>query len=160
MAPMRNLAGVGVLALVGACGGGGGDPEPLLGGAVSGSYEGNTFMAVNGVADHLVQGEDEAYVIALGDADLNCGSASSPSPPSGRFAAIQLSELTEATYANVYVNLYENVDGFHGTGQNSGSVVLTTVTEDHVEGSVAFDATIEGQRYMLSGSFDVVRCPE
>ena len=133
---------------------------PLLGGAVNGSYEGNTFMAVNGVADHLVDGDSEAYVIALGDGNLNCGSASSPSPPDGRFAAIQLTELTEATYANVYVNLYENVDEFHGRGSNSGSLVLTSVTADHVAGSIAYDDTIEGQRYQLSGTFDVVRCDE
>ena len=162
MAPMRNLALVAVMALGTACGGGGSDPVPLLGGAVNGSYEGNTFMGVNGIADHLVQGEDEAYVIAIGDGNLNCDSAESTSPPDGTNGVIQLSELTEATYANVFVNLYRNVDDFEGKGSNSGSLVLTSVTADHVAGSIAYDFTDsdDGTRYQFNGTFDVVRCDE
>lgn len=161
MAPMRSLALVGMMALGTACGGGGSDPVLLLGGSVQGSYEGNTFMGVNGFADHLVEGDNEAYVIAIGDGNLNCGSATAPSPPDGTNVGIQLTELTEATYANVFIQLYRNVDGFESRGSNSGSVVLTTVAPDHVAGSVAYDDTADdGSRYQVSGTFDVVRCDE
>ena len=53
-----------------------------------------------------------------------------------------------------------NLGNFEGTGTNSASVDIQSVTADSVAGSVSYSYTDDqGASYGLSGTFEVIRCP-
>ncbi len=138
------------------CGGGGGAGEPLLGGSLSGDYEGHPFTPTFGFAT-IYSGTN---LIGVGDGPLNCDSPERNDPPAGQNAVFTLATLEEGSYSSVPVNLYYNVGHFEGRGSNQGSVTITSVTDASVAGSITYsDTNEEGQTYSLSGTFNVMRCP-
>jgi hypothetical protein len=147
------------LALAGvACGGGGSAAgEPLVSGAVTGSFEGSAFTPAFGVAV-LYMGDN---LIALGDGPINCGSPSSSAPPRGTTAIIEVPALEAGTYGPVFVELDRSqAADFNGVGSNDGTLTLTEVTADTVAGSIDYAYTSSDNKvYSLSGTFQVTRCP-
>jgi hypothetical protein len=145
------------LAILAGCGGDAPDPLPILGGDVEGSYAGNPFVGEFGFATLY----DDVPIVGIGDGDLHCGSPRASAPPSGRNALIAVPEFAIATYSNVLVNLYENVDEYTGYGSNAATVEITAVSPDAIAGTVSYDVTsAEGDRYSLAGSFEVTRCAD
>jgi len=137
-----------------ACGGDDGG-DPLLSGAVSGSFDGTAFDVAYGFSTPY-QGQ---FLIALGDRDLHCGSQDSTQPPGGRSAAISIPAAEVGTYGSVFVQMFSNVGSFEGVGTNTGTVEITDVTADSVSGSVSFDYTDdESRHFTLMGTFEVVNC--
>lgn len=137
----------------------GGSPGvPLLGGTVTGSYQGSGFTAAYGLAfDTSV----DRKLIMLGDDEIHCGSPTDDEPPPGHVGALTLSSLEVGTYGNVFVNLLRNVDGFTGRGSNQGMVEITASSITEVAGTVSYDFTDdEGLRYQLDGDFRVTRCAD
>jgi hypothetical protein len=129
--------------------------EPVLGGTVTGSYDGTEFTAENGFA---TADEDSALII-LGNGNLYCGSDEASDPPTGHDAAIFLPALEVGTYGSVLVQMIENLGSYESHGANVGSVVLTEVTETSVSGEVAFTyQSDDGGDFSLSGTFEVTRC--
>jgi len=158
---MRNPIGplllMSCLALVGAaCGGSSAAGEPLMAGALTGSFEGHAFTPTFGVA-MLYMGDD---LIAFGDGPINCGSASSTAPPPGTTAIVAVPALDVGTYSSVFVELDRNVGGFSGVGSSDGTLAITASTSDSVTGTIAYDYTsADNLAYKLSGTFQVMRCP-
>lgn len=139
-----------------ACGGSSPAGEPLVSGTLAGSYEGHAFAPAFGVAI-LYQGDN---LIALGDGPINCGSASSNAPPPGTTAVIAAPALDVGTYSSVFVELDRNVGGFNGVGSSDGTLTITAATASSVTGTIAYDYTsADSLRYTLSGTFEVMRCP-
>jgi hypothetical protein len=77
------------------CGGGG--SEPLISGSATGDYDGTAFTATSGFAITI----DGDSVIGVGDADLDCGSATQNDPPGGRFASIEVPSFELGSYTQV-----------------------------------------------------------
>jgi hypothetical protein len=145
-----------MIAVAGCGGGGGGAGEPLMSGSLSGSYKGQAFTPMFGFA--ATNGANN--LVAVGDGPLNCGSVDLPEPPYGTNALISIPAFEVGSYSSRLVQILRNVGGFEGTGANSGSVELTAVTADSVAGSVTYSYTDDqGQTYGLSGTFEVIRCP-
>lgn len=146
------------LALTGAACGGSSSAagEPLVAGALTGSFEGHAFTPTFGVA-MLYTGDN---LIAFGDGPINCGSASSMAPPPGTTAIIATPALDVGTYSSVFVELDRNVGSFSGAGSSDGTLTITASTADSVAGTIAYDYTsADNLAYQLSGTFEVMRCP-
>jgi hypothetical protein len=165
---IRGLALV-VSTMLAACGGddGGEDGEPLVDGSIDGEYAGTSFAAEFGFAViYRPSADAEAPILGFGDADSNvhCGSQDDTEPPSGHMAvvALDIDDFAVGEYPSQFVMIYTNVDGdFHGYGTGGASVSLTDVTDATVAGSVEWSATDEDSAtYALSGSFELIRCPD
>jgi hypothetical protein len=148
------LAGI----VVTGCGGDdGAEEQPLVSGSVDGEYDGQAFTATLGFATDL----EGTPIIGFGDEDIHCGSEDDSDPPPGHFAVVALEDVAVGDYTSLFVNIYINVDDFHGVGAGDASVSLTAVSEETLTGSIAWDYTADDSaHYSLSGSFEVVRCPE
>ena len=146
-----------VLVFVVACGGGGSDPEPLISGSLSASFDGKAFTPTNGFA--VIKG-DYSYLI-VGSGNLHCGSENSNSPPSGYGAIFQLDTFDVGVHASLLTQMYSNEGGYHSTGTNSGSVTIAASTDMSVAGTLSYDYTDsdDGAMYSISGAFEAVRCP-
>ena len=149
---------VGALVAVAAagCGGdGGGAGEPLMSGALTGNYKGQAFTPMFGFAAT----NGTSHLVAVGDGPLNCAAVTAPDPPYGTNALISIPAFEVGTYSSRLVQILRNVGNFEGTGTNSGSVEITTVTADSVAGSVTYSYTDDNsQTYGLWGTFEVIRC--
>jgi hypothetical protein len=156
---MRRPAVALVLAAVvavAACGAGEGAGEPLLSGSLAGEYQGQPFAPAFGFATPY----QTTNLIALGDGPLNCASPERNDPPSGTNVLLAVPALEVATYSSVLVQVMQNKGSFYSTGSNTGTVTLATVTATSVAGSVTYSYTDdEGHTYGISGSFEVIRCP-
>lgn len=131
--------------------------EPLLSGALAGSYDGHAFTPTFGFA--TVYKTDN--LIGFGDGPVNCGSPAQTDPPSGNTAVVVVPAMAAGTYSSVFVQLYRNVGGFAGVGSNGGTLTIASVTDQEVAGSITYDFTSsDGKSYSFSGSFDVTRCPK
>ncbi len=142
-----------LLVCLASCGDESGDP--FLSGALEGSYDGATFVGVNGFATV----SDGNPVIVVGDGPVHCGSESSGAPPKGRNAAIHPDALAVGTYSSVFVQMFSNVGSFEGVGASLGTLTITSVTDASVAGEITFDYTDgEGRHFTLDGTFEVVHC--
>lgn len=152
---LRPLLGVCLVLSLGACGGDGAG-EPLLGGDVSGSYNGNEFVAINGFATMTSGG---TFAIIVGTGPIACGSESASSPPTGHNAAIAAPAFAVGSYSNVFVNMYQNVGRFEGTGSSNGTLTITAVTDESIVGEIQYSYTnTDDELYELNGTFEVVLC--
>jgi hypothetical protein len=150
---------LGALTALSACGGSGageGAGEPLVSGSMQGEYKGQSFVPVFGFST-LYQGSN---LIAVGDGPLNCASPQRTEPPSGTNAVFAVPMLAVGSYPSVLVQLLQNKGNYESVGSNSGTIMITAVTDASVAGSVAYSYTDDaGQTYGLSGTFEVSRCP-
>jgi len=148
---------LGFLVAVAGCGGGGGAAgEPLMSGQLTGQYKGQAFTPVFGFA--ATQGTNS--MIGVGDGPLNCASPQQPDPPYGTNALISVPAFEVGTYSSRLVQILRNLGDFEGTGSNTASVDITAVSADSVAGSVTYSYTDDqSQSYALSGTFEVIRCP-
>jgi hypothetical protein len=152
---LRSVLTVLLMLGLGACGGDA-TGEPLLGGDVAGSYDGTAFVALNGFATETSGG---TLVILVGTGPIACGSESASAPPTGHNAAIAAPAFTVGTYSNVFVNLYQNVGRFEGTGSSNGTLTITAVTDESIAGEIAYTFTNDDDElYELNGTFEVVLC--
>ncbi|MBK8409561.1 MAG: hypothetical protein IPL19_16445 [Sandaracinaceae bacterium] len=141
--------------LVAASCGGGTTPEPLLATTLVGSYAGEEFIPVNGFAT-VYQGN---AIIVLSDAAVACGTEDNNTPPPGHTTALNLPALAVGSYGNVFVQMYNNVGRFDGAGQNSGSVTISSVTDESIVGEVTFNYTDnEDREFSFTGTFEVAHC--
>jgi hypothetical protein len=157
MGRRRAVLGLGLLVAIAGCGGGSESAgAPLVTGTLTGDYKGHAFTPMFGFATtHSATG-----LIGIGNGPLNCDSPENNAPPSGINAVFSLDTLAVGSYSSVYVQLYYNVGRFEGAGSNSGSVTITSVTDGSVAGSIDYsDTASDGQPLVLSGSFEVIRCP-
>jgi hypothetical protein len=156
---MRRASVVLVLSAVVAvagCGSGEGPGEPLLSGSLAGEYQGRPFTPAFGFATPY----QTTNLIAVGDGPLNCASPERNDPPSGTNVLLAVPALEVATYSSVLVQVMQNNGSFYSTGSNTGTVTLTAVTATSVAGSVSYNYTDgDGHTYGISGSFEVIRCP-
>lgn len=138
-----------------ACGGGGGG-EPLVSGAVSGSFAGDAFTADVGIATVYM---DEP-LIGLGTGNLDCDSPNHDEPPSG-VTAIIANDFTVGDYTDVFIEL-DKVSGgdFNGIGAGGGSVSIIASTATSIAGTVdwSYVDDTDGTMYSLTGPFEVVNC--
>jgi hypothetical protein len=156
MGRLRVVLGLSVLALAGCGGGGAGAGEPLLSGALTGEYAGESFTPEFGFAALY----HDKPVIALGAGPLNCASLTQAEPPADVNAVFQLPTFEVGSYSSVLVMIHYNRGHYEASGSNSGSVTLSAVTDQSVAGSVAYSYTDEDAKpHGLSGSFEVIRCP-
>jgi hypothetical protein len=141
---------------VAACGGGGGAAgEPLVSGSLTGHYKGQSFTPMFGFA--TTYGTNK--MIGVGDGPLNCASPQQPDPPWGTNAVISVPAFEVGAYSSRLVQILHNLGNYEGTGTNTGSLELTSVTADSVAGSITYSYTDDdGQTYGLSGTFEVVHC--
>ena len=147
-----------VLVAATACGGGGRSEapgEPLLSGSLAGVYRGEPFTPTFGFSGPY-QG---ATLIGLGDGPLNCGSPMQAVPPSGTNAIFSIPALALGSYSSVLVQIMQFNGIFHGTGSTTGTLTITSVTTTAVAGSFEYSYMDAGQTYGLSGTFEVMRCP-
>jgi hypothetical protein len=152
--PLVAIALTAVVALA-ACGGGEGPGEPLVSGSLAGEYKGQPFVPAFGFAT-LYKGSN---LIGLGDGPLNCASPTRADPPSGTNGMFTLPTLEVKTYSSVLVQILQNKGSFEGTGSNSGTIMITAVSDTSVAGMISYSYTDASQTYGLSGSFEVARCP-
>jgi len=144
-----------LLGLAVSCGGGA-EGEPLLDGAVTGSYDDVDFDAINGYAT-IYMGEP---LIFLGAGPIHCGTELGSNPPRGYNAAIFPSDLAVGSYGSVLVRMFKTAGGFEGIGANVGTLEITESTADTVGGTVSFSyVDMDGRSFSLSGTFLVLRCP-
>lgn len=135
--------------------GGGTTPEPLIATTVVGSYAGEEFIPVNGFA--TVYREDS--IIVLSDAAVACGTENDNTPPPGHTTALNVPALAVGSYSNVFVQMYNNVGRFDGVGQNSGTVTISSVTDESIVGEVTFTYTDnENRDFSFTGTFEVAHC--
>jgi hypothetical protein len=130
--------------------------EPLISGAVNGTYETSTFDVKYGVAAAYGSG----FVILLSSDAINCDSVTANEPPAGQGAVVSLPALDVGQYGNVEVEVIQNLGSFMGTGSNSGSVQITASSTASIAGTVAYSATIDGKSYAVNGTFEVTRCAD
>jgi hypothetical protein len=129
--------------------------EPLLATTLVGSFDGFEFTPVNGFAT-VYEGTS---LIVLGDGPVGCGSENDSLPPRGHNAALRIPALEVGTYGNVLVQLYSNVSRFEGVGENSGTVTITSVTDESIVGEVSFNYTDDEDReFSFTGTFEVAHC--
>lgn len=152
------LASCALVAVAPACGGGGGSSgEPLIATTLVGDFEGTSFAPEFGFAI-LYMGET---IMGVGTDPIDCGSPEWSEPPTGHFALIALPSFDVGAYSNVFVDVMRNTNGsFRGRGSNTGTVEITSSTEASLAGTVSYSASIDSLSYGLSGSFEVVRCPD
>ncbi len=153
---------LGILASLGACGGGGGG-EPLIAGSVTGEYAGESFTAVNGFATVATNSQDEPVpLVAMGEGGLGCGSEDDNEPPDGRNIAFGLegTGFVVGDYTSVFVDFHRYVGGdYEGFGTSVGSVSITAITATSVSGTIAFDYTDdESRHFAANGAFEVINC--
>jgi hypothetical protein len=141
-----------------ACGGDGVAGEPILGGDVAGAYEGSGFTPVHGIAAVTEEG---IFTIVLGTGNVVCGSEDASSPLAGYNAAIAVPTFAVGTYTNVYVSMSKTAGGFEASGGNDGLLTITAVTDDSISGEIQHARTSpNNEMYMLTGTFEVVRCAD
>ena len=146
-----TMLACGLLALVGC---GGDDGEALVSGSLTGEYEGHAFTPGYGFATLY----RDSGLIALGDGDIHCGSESDSEPPKGTNAIFSV-PLEAGIHSGVSVELIQNISDYHAVGTNTGTVTITTVTDQTVAGSVAFDYTdTEARHFAVNGDFEVLHC--
>ena len=57
------------------------------------------------------------------------------------------------------MDILQNKGDFEGTGSNSGTIMITAVSDTSVAGTVSYGYTDDASKtYGLSGSFEVARC--
>jgi hypothetical protein len=150
-----SLLVLAVMLTLASCGGDGVPAEPLIAGDVAGSYNGTGFTPINGFATV----SDGTSMILLGTGSIGCGSESASSPPGGYTAAIAAPALAVGTYNGVFVNMYKNVGGFEGRGSTDGTLTITSVTDESISGEIQYDRlTPTNERYVITGTFEVVHC--
>lgn len=142
------------LGVAGAACGSSSSGEPLVAGAVSGSYDGANFTMGYGFAVK----HNAAYLIAFGSSAIDCSTVNAPDPPSGDTAAISTATLAAGSYPNVFVQLYHNITAFTGTGSNAGQLTIAQ-SATTVAGTISYSDTISNKSYALNGSFEVMVCP-
>lgn len=128
--------------------------EPLISGAVTGTYEASTFDVKLGVA----AAHGSGFVILLSSQSLNCDTVTAAEPPKGQGAVVSLPSLDVNQYSGVDVELIQNLGSFTGTGSNKGSVEITASSAASVAGTIAYTDTIDDQPYAMNGMFEVTRC--
>ena len=128
--------------------------EPLISGAVTGTYETGSFDIKFGVASAYHTG----FVILLSSQSLNCDTVTASSPPAGEGAVLSLPALDVNSYSNVDVELIHNLGSFMGVASNTGSVQITASSAASVAGQVTYADTIDGKSYAVNGPFEVIRC--
>ena len=129
--------------------------EPLIATTLVGEYDGVEFIPINGYATVY----DGNSIIVLGTGPIACGSEDDSLPPRGHTAAMRINALAEGSYGNVQVQLYSNVGQFMGSGSNSGSVTISSVTDDSVVGEVTYNYTdAQDREYSITGTFEVAHC--
>ena len=75
-------------------------------------------------------------------------------------ALISVPAFEVGSYSSRLVQILRNLGNFEGTGSNTASVDITAVSADSVAGSVTYSYTDDqSQSYALSGTFEVIRCP-
>lgn len=152
---------VGLSLLVASCGGSDIIAEPLIDSTVVGSFDGTEFIPVNGYATVATTNTGDRSIIVLGTGGIGCGSESGL-PPRGYTVATQIPALAVGTYSNVEVQLYSNVDRFREANDDSGTVTISSVTDDSVVGEISFeytDTTFAAPRvYTVTGTFEVAHC--
>ncbi len=128
--------------------------EPLIYGAMLGEYDGHVFTPVFGFATM----HNGAGLLAVGDGSVHCGTETDDAPPSG-ISAVLTVPLEVGNHGQVFVQMIRNVDSFEGVGANTGSVMITSVTEQSVTGELSFDHRDTRQRrFTVSGGFEVLHC--
>lgn len=143
------------LSLLATACGGDSTGEPLLATSLVGSYDGTEFIPTNGFAT-VYQGN---ALIVMGDGPVGCGTEDNSLPPRGRNGALRVPALEVGSYSNVLVQLYSNVGRFEGVGENSGTVTISSVTDESITGDVTWTYTDdEGRDFSFTGTFEVVHC--
>lgn len=133
-------------------------PEPLLSTTLEGSYDGDAFSPINGF---VTAGASGNSLIVVGDGPIACGSESGASPPRGYTAAFSIPTLAAGSYGSVSVQMIRNVSSYQGTGSNTGSVTITSVTDTTVAGQLSYSYTDSQSRvFTMTGSFEASRCAD
>lgn len=157
--PIAHTVVLGLSLLLVSCGGSDIVAEPLIDSSVVGSYDGTEFIPINGYATVVTTSSGDAAAIVLGTGPVGCGSESANEPPRGYTAAVRLPALAVGSYSNVYVQLYRNTDDFEGAGQNSGTVTISSVTDESVVGEISFQYTDSDDReFSVTGTFELAHC--
>lgn len=154
---MRSLHGglIAIGLLAAACGGGGGDGEPLISGSMTGSYAGDSFAPDAGFATIYM----DTPLIGVGDGNVNCDSPNRSDPPSGLFAGFSV-PFTVGDYTDVFVQIYDNRGDFNSIGSSGGTASITAVSDTSIAGTITWSFTDPSDQamYSLSGTFEVVNC--
>lgn len=148
---------LGLSLLAASCGGSNIIAEPLIDSTVVGSFDGVEFIPINGYANVA----DGRSIIVLGTAGVGCGSERGL-PPRGHTVAMEIPALAVGSYTNVEVQLYRYVDFFREANDDSGTVTISSVTDDSVVGEISFEYTdttfAEDRVYTVTGTFEVAHC--
>jgi hypothetical protein len=157
---MTRLLVVAALFSFAGCGGDGdgGPGEALLASTGSGSADGKAFTPEYGVSVVLPSGTVSSF---FGSGEVNCQNVRNESgPPNGIYVNVQVPEAKVGVPAKHFFNftIAENGD-FGGGGSNAGSVEVTKATAEVIGFKVDYDATVNGKRYVVNGTFEVKRCP-
>jgi hypothetical protein len=144
-----------VLVLVLGCGGGGADPDPLISGSLTATFDGTDFTPTNGFA---VVYMDSSFLV-LGDGNVHCGSESSNSPPTGHGAFFQLDSFDVGTHSSLLTSMYGDNGGYHSEGTNTGTVTIAASSAMSIAGMVDFSYTSDSYGPMqISGAFESIVC--
>jgi len=157
---MRVLA---CLLLVGC--GGGSDPvegDPLIQTSLTAMFNNKPWTPTYGFARTEMTMSGKMFAFFIGDAKISCADDFKGVPRAGTYATLSIPDPPAVgNFSNVFFNLTEvkSSDDFTSKGSNSGTVMLTTVSDMDVSAVFGYSATFDGGAYALTGAVTILRCP-
>lgn len=151
---MEVMAKFAWVVLLAACGGSGSSGDALLSGEVSGEFAGEAFAPGFGFATRY----EGSPLIGISEDGLGCGSEQMASPPDGR--GVIVSDFTFAVGAqDAFIRVFGRVDGNYAAFGSTGSIEITSITDDSITGTVDFDQLDDEELlYSAHGTFEIVNC--
>lgn len=154
---MRILIFVTTALALAACGDGA--PADPLTGDVTGTFDGQPFTPTHGYAIAMEQpANGGVMVIRLGDAPIGCGTNFNQPPRPAVYGLIYPTKEQTGDLGATWVSLLGIGESGLQLRGSSGTLVITTLDEEVVAGTVDFDQKDDGQN-TLKGSFEVRHCP-
>jgi len=131
------------------------DGEPLVSGALTVDWNGESTTAVNGFATLY----NDAPVIGIGDGPIHCGTENSPTPPDGTNVVIYPPDYAVGDYTSVYVQIHRNIGNYEAVGSNQGTLSITASSDGSIAGTLGYDYTdMTARHFAASGTFEVLHC--
>lgn len=156
---MRTI-GVLLMLAVAACGSDSdGSGEMALGGTLEGMVNGDNFTGKFGFAGMT---NDDKPVIAIGEANLECGTDPSHDEIHGLGTIISNFEyeVTTDPQDDAYVSVFRYKGSHYQLGGGtSGVFQITDMTDTTVAGTIDYDSGSDDNHYAIHGDFIVTRCP-